>query len=175
MGAKTPCVGGVTTLLVGGKTGAVQEFEVILVAVERGPGCGIRLPFDPKAEFGRGRAPVAVTVDDHAPFRTTTMSYGGVSWIGLRQDQQVAFGVGVGDRVRVTIARDDLPREVNVPDELADALRDAPDAMARFERLSYTHRKEYARWVGEAKRQPTRDARAANAVEMLRRGEHSPG
>jgi uncharacterized protein YdeI (YjbR/CyaY-like superfamily) len=83
--------------------------------------------------------------------------------------------VGVGDRVRVTVDRDDQPRNVKVPDELASALRDAPDAATRFEGLSYTHRKEYARWVGEATRQDTRDARAGKAVDMLRRGVRSPG
>ena len=40
-----------------------------------------------------------------------------------------------------------------------------------FEGLAYTHRKEYAQWVGEAKRQETRDRRAARALEMLGKGQ----
>jgi hypothetical protein len=39
-----------------------------------------------------------------------------------------------------------------------------------FDALSYTHRKEYARWVAEAKKQVTRDPRAAKAIEMLLAG-----
>jgi uncharacterized protein YdeI (YjbR/CyaY-like superfamily) len=33
-----------------------------------------------------------------------------------------------------------------------------------------THRKEYARWIAEAKRDDTRDRRVAQAVQMLRDG-----
>jgi uncharacterized protein YdeI (YjbR/CyaY-like superfamily) len=40
--------------------------------------------------------------------------------------------------------------------------------------LSYTHRKEYARWVGEAKKEQTRMARAAKAVRMLEQGVRTP-
>jgi uncharacterized protein YdeI (YjbR/CyaY-like superfamily) len=45
------------------------------------------------------------------------------------------------------------------------------DAQAAFERLAFTHRKEYARWVAEAKREETRDRRVARALEMLREGQ----
>lgn len=147
----------------------------MLEAADRGPGCGIRLPFDPKGMLGRARAPVTVTVDGHEPFRTTTAVYGGVAWIGLRLDQQRDFGVSVGDRVRVEIRLDDAPREVDMPAELAAALVAAPDAAGYYEELSYTHRKEYARWVGEAKRADTRVSRAAKAVTLMRQGVRTPG
>jgi len=153
----------------------VESFDAVLEAPERGPGCGIRLPFDPKAVLGRARAPVTVTVNGHEPFRTTTAVYGGVAWIGLRQDQQRNFAVGVGDRVRVEVSLDDAPREVALPAELADALARAPDAAQYYEGLSFTHRKEYARWVSEAKHAQTRASRAAKAVTMMREGIRTPG
>lgn len=114
------------------------------------------------------------SVNAHEAFRTTIAAYGGVAWIGLRRDQLRAFGVGVGDRVRVTVARDDAPREVQVPSELAEALTGAPTAARTYQGLSYTHRKEYARWVGEGKRAQTRTARAAKAVTMLEHGVRTP-
>jgi uncharacterized protein YdeI (YjbR/CyaY-like superfamily) len=77
--------------------------------------------------------------------------------------------------VQVRIELDHEPRTVEPPDELAAALRDAPDAAAVYERLSYTHRKEYARWVGSAKRPQTRLDRAARSVQMLRDGISTPG
>lgn len=153
----------------------METFDAVLEAADQGPGCGIRLPFDPKAVLGRARAPVSVTVDGHAPFRTTTAVYGGVAWIGLRLDQQRDFGVGVGDRVRVEVALDDAPREVELPAELADALAGAPDAARYYEGLSFTHRKEYTRWVGEAKKADTRSSRAAQAVTMMRERVRTPG
>jgi uncharacterized protein YdeI (YjbR/CyaY-like superfamily) len=44
-----------------------------------------------------------------------------------------------------------------------------------FEGLSYTHRKEYCRWIAEAKKEETRARRLARAVEMLREGVRTPG
>jgi hypothetical protein len=152
----------------------VPEFEAVLEAAERGPGCAIRLPFDAKAVLGSGRAPVVVSINRGETFRTTIAAYGGVGWIGLRRDQQLAFGIGVGDRVHVAVARDGAPREVRVPPELATALAGAPQAARTYEGLSYTHRNEYARWVGEAKKEQTRAARATRAVRMLEQGVHTP-
>jgi uncharacterized protein YdeI (YjbR/CyaY-like superfamily) len=37
--------------------------------------------------------------------------------------------------------------------------------------MAFTHRKEYARWVAEAKREETRQRRAQQALEMIRAGE----
>jgi len=59
---------------------------------------------------------------------------------------------------------------VDVPGALAAALAADPQAAASFERMAFTHRKEYARWIAEAKRAETRQRRAAQAVEMIRAG-----
>jgi Bacteriocin-protection, YdeI or OmpD-Associated/Domain of unknown function (DUF1905) len=153
----------------------MPTFEAVLEAADRGPGCAIRLPFDPKAEFGRARAPVRVTIGAADPFPTTIAVYGGVAWIGLRKDQQASMGVIPGDAVDVVVELDDQPRTVDVPAELRAALDAAPVASSAFEGLSYTHRKEYCRWVGDAKREQTRMDRAARAVTMLRDGVRTPG
>ena len=47
--------------------------------------------------------------------------------------------------------------------------------LAAFEKLSYTHRKEYCRWITEAKKEETRVARLTKAVEMLKKGIKTPG
>jgi uncharacterized protein YdeI (YjbR/CyaY-like superfamily) len=59
---------------------------------------------------------------------------------------------------------------VVLDEELANAL--AADAQARdaFDRLAYTHRKDYARWIDESKRDETRQQRVARALELLREG-----
>ena len=45
-----------------------------------------------------------------------------------------------------------------------------PAARTAYEGLAYSHRKEYAVWVGEAKRPETRARRAAQALSMLAEG-----
>jgi uncharacterized protein YdeI (YjbR/CyaY-like superfamily) len=62
-------------------------------------------------------------------------------------------------------------REVEVPAALATALDTDPAAKAVFEGLAFTHRKEYARWIEEAKREETRERRVAQALEMIRAGQ----
>ena len=51
---------------------------------------------------------------------------------------------------------------------LAQALEADPEAKAAFEALSFTHRKEHARAVAEAKKPETKARRVAKTLEMLR-------
>ena len=118
---------------------------------------------------------VALPFDVRETFRTTTMPYGGVDYVGLNRKVRKGASVNPGDRISVELERDTEPREVDVPPELAQALVGDAAAKAAFDRLSYTHRKEYARWTSEAKREETRERRLAKAVEMLRAGVRTPG
>ena len=151
--------------------------QAFIAVVESGDGRGaaLRLPFDAKAVFGRARSPVWVSIQGGEPFGTTIAIYGGVGWIGLRKAQLAELGVEVGDAVAVTVEPDDSPREVDIPAELAATLHSSHDAELAYQALSFTHRKEYARWVAEAKRPETRKARAAKAIEMLNDGVRTPG
>ena len=144
-----------------------QRFTAALEGVPAG-GAGVRLPFDPREEFGKARAPVRVSIGAHPPFITTVMVYSGVAWVGLRKGQVAEMSLNPGDQVDVLVELDDAPREVEVPDELAAALGADPDARAAFERLSFTHRKEYAKWVAEAKRPATKADRAAKTLQRLK-------
>src|SRR5690606_15559437 len=67
----------------------------------------------------------------------------------------------------------DRPREVEVPEDLAEALAPHAEARAFFDGLSYTHRKEYVQWIAAAKRPETRRRRIEKAVAMLRDGRKS--
>lgn len=137
-------------------------------------------PFGPAAAFvltdgqveaigGGKRAPVRVTVGERsARLRLAVM--GGDNVLGLSKAARRDLGIDIGDDVTVRIELDDAPREVEVPAELAAAWADRSDVAAAFQRLSYTHRREYAEWVGSAKQQATRDRRAATAVERLADG-----
>ena len=83
--------------------------------------------------------------------------------------------MGAGDRVTVELELDAAPREVEPPSDLAAALDAEPRLRAFFDGLSFTHRREYAEWVTDAKREETRRRRVARAVEMLRDGIRTPG
>jgi uncharacterized protein YdeI (YjbR/CyaY-like superfamily) len=73
-------------------------------------------------------------------------------------------------RVDPLARRNTARRDVELPQTLADALAADSAARAGFDQLAYTHRKEYARWISEAKRDETRKRRIAEALELLRKG-----
>jgi hypothetical protein len=137
----------------------------------RGPAAAVILDDEQVAAIGEGakRFPVAATINGYT-WRTTVVRMHGEFMLGLNRAVREAAGVEAGDTVDVEIVLDAAPREVEVPPALADALAGDDEARAGYERLSYTHRKEYARWIEEAKREETRDRRLAQALERLRQG-----
>jgi hypothetical protein len=134
---------------------------------------GIEVPFDVRSLWGEARPPVRGTVNG-VPFRSRLMVYGGVTWLGLRNELRSEAGISDGDSVDVELDRDDAPREVEVPAELAAALASDSVAGGVYESLSFTHRREYAEWIGDAKKEETRTRRVAKALEMLREGVKHP-
>jgi hypothetical protein len=60
--------------------------------------------------------------------------------------------------------------EAKVPAELAAALKKNRKAAAAFERFPPGHRREYAEWIGEAKRDETKAKRVDQAVEWIAEG-----
>ena len=57
-----------------------------------------------------------------------------------------------------------------MPEALAAALAADPEAKASFDHMAFTHRKEYARWIADAKQEQTRQRRLGQALEMIRVG-----
>jgi hypothetical protein len=149
-----------------------QRFEATLE--QHGSGTVVVVPFDLKEAFGSGRPPVRATVNGYS-FRTTLFTMSGRALLGLNREVREAAGVEAGQEVSVELERDDEPRAVEVPRDLASALEADPAVRETFDGLSYTHRKEYVRWIEDAKRDETRTRRVAKAVEMLREGVKTPG
>jgi Bacteriocin-protection, YdeI or OmpD-Associated/Domain of unknown function (DUF1905) len=139
--------------------------------VPRGPAAAVVLDDKHVAAVGEGakRFPVVATINCYS-WRTTVTRMRGEFLLGLNRAVRQEAGVEAGDTVEVKLDLDSAPREVEVPEALANALAGDSDARAAFDRLAYTHRKEYARWIDEAKRDKTRQQRVAQALEMLRQG-----
>jgi len=87
--------------------------------------------------------------------------------IGVNKGHRAAE-IAVGDRFDVVVALDEEPRVVEVPTDLAEALAADDAVQAAFDKLSYTHRREYVEWIAEAKRTATRARRPAETVERAR-------
>jgi Bacteriocin-protection, YdeI or OmpD-Associated/Domain of unknown function (DUF1905) len=137
--------------------------------VPRGAAAAVVLDDEQAAAVGEGakRFAVVATVNGYT-WRTTVSRMRGEFLLGLNRAVRQEAGVEAGDTVEVELELDTAPREVEVPEALANALAGDSGARAAFERLAYTHRKEYVRWIDEAKRDETRQRRLAEALERLR-------
>lgn len=90
--------------------------------------------------------------------------------VGFRKEVRAqAGGVQDGDAVTIEIARDDAPRTVAIPADLAAALHADPVVRAASDAHVLHHRKEWGAAVGDAKRPETRARRIAQAVAAARR------
>jgi hypothetical protein len=133
---------------------------------ESGSGSGGHLIEVPDAVVaklgGGGRIPVRVTFDG-VPYRGSIVRYRGTTMIGVTKAVIAEAGVSVGDTLDIVATNDDATREVEVPEDLAEALRSKRLTEA-WEALSFTRRKELAAAIGEAKRPETRTNRLEQAL-----------
>jgi hypothetical protein len=137
----------------------------------RGPAAAVVLADDQVAEVGEGALafPVVATINGYT-WRGRVSRMRGEHLLGMSREVRQGAGVEAGDTVEVEVVLDTGSREVDVPAELAAALAADAAAAARFDALAYTHRKEFARWVGDAKKVETRARRVEQAIEMLHAG-----
>ena len=92
----------------------------------------------------------------------------GTYCLGVLKSIQEAAGVGFGDSITIELELDTAPRTVAMPIDLANATAHDLEAMAAWEALSFTNKKEMARSLDGAKRPETRERRLAAALESLR-------
>jgi hypothetical protein len=151
---------------------AMGEIRLTGELVARGPAAAFVLDDEQVATVGEGakRYPVVATVNGYT-WRTSVARMGGEFLIGLNKEVRTGAGVQAGDTVTLELTLDPEPRTVELPSVLAEALDADPKAKAIYDGLAFTHRKEYARWIAEAKRDDTRERRVAKALEMLHGGE----
>jgi hypothetical protein len=135
-----------------------------------GGGAFVEVPFDVEAAFGSKRPKVKALIEG-VPYRgiLTRMGTDSHLLIILKEIRE-QVGKTFGDEVTISVELDTEPRLIEVPAELKEAFKTEKEAKAFFEKLSYTHRREYVNWINEAKREETRQNRISKTIEMLKQG-----
>ena len=153
-----------------------------------GGGAYVEIPFDVEKAFGPKKPKVKATIDG-IPYRGTlvrTPALPGTCARGkcapgasvgtechlllILKSIRVQTGKTFGDEVHLTVEADTSPRVVKLPEGLKRAFQTEKEAKAFFEKLSYTHQKEYVTWINDAKKEETRQARVIKTIEMLKKG-----
>jgi hypothetical protein len=148
-----------------------QPVRIRAVLQPRGPAAAVVLTDEQLAAIGGGKKtpPVRVTVNGNT-FDGRIGRMGGETLLGFNKAVRAACGVEAGDEVDVEVVLAEGPPAIDVPEDLAAALARDDAARTAFDGLAPSHRKEFARWVGEAKRPETRERRVAETLTMLREG-----
>jgi hypothetical protein len=145
--------------------------------IEAGDGGGayVLFPYDTEKEFAtRAKVPVKATFNG-VPYTGSLMKYGhALHMLGVLKGIREQIGKGPGDTIEVVVWKDEEIRTVEVPAQF-EKLMKKEGLLPVFKNLSYTHRKEYCRWITEAKRDETRSKRLEKAIEMLKKGVRTPG
>jgi uncharacterized protein YdeI (YjbR/CyaY-like superfamily) len=138
----------------------------------RGPAAAVVLTDEQVALLAGGpKTPaVTVTVNGRHTFAGRVGRMAGENLVGLNKAVRTAAGVEAGDVVDVVLVAEAAPRAVDVPDDLAAALAEAGAAEA-FAALAPSHRKEWVRWVEEAKKAETRAKRVAETAARVAQGQ----
>lgn len=133
-----------------------------------GNNVGIVVPEDVVLGFDHGkRVPVVVTIDGGYSYRSTITSMGGQYLISFNAQTRKATGRGAGDEVEVTLEFDDKPRTVELPEMLAAALADDPEAARAWAALSYSKQRQHAEPIAAAKTDETRQRRLTKTLDDL--------
>ena len=131
---------------------------------------GIEIPVTVVNRLGAGKRPaVRVTINGFT-YRSTVASMDGRFMVGVSARNRAGAKVAGGDVVDVDIELDTAPREVDVPRDLAAALKKDPKAKATFESLSYSNQNWHVVSIAGAKTEETRQRRIAKSVAALREG-----
>ena len=133
-------------------------------------GAFVAIPFDVEQVFGKKRVKVKAWINGE-PYRGTLVRMGEPYHVLIvLKEIRAKIGRSFGDEVEVIFEEDDELRLVSPPPDLEEALKQNPQAETFFRQLSYTHQKEYVRWIEDSKREATRRVRVSKAIEMLVQG-----
>ncbi|MEA4901405.1 DUF1905 domain-containing protein [Desulfitobacterium sp.] len=81
----------------------VYTFEAEIKKVPDIDGAYVEIPFDVKAEFGKGRVPVIATFDGEVYEGSLVKMKTPCHIIGIRKDIRAKIGKQPGDRIKVTL------------------------------------------------------------------------
>lgn len=145
-----------------------KRFRAVLEKDTDSSATAIALPFNVEKAYGsRGRVPVRGTLNGFA-FRSSVFPMGGgCHWLVVNRDMREGAKIKAGETISVMMERDDEPRVITPPKDFARALAANKVALAAWDKLSYTHRKEYAKAIEEAKKPETRARRIEKAIAAL--------
>ncbi len=95
---------------------------------------------------------------------------GGCHGMAVNRSMRDGAKAKAGEVVDVVIERDQEARTVEAPPELKKELAKSKKAQERWEKLAFTHKKEMAISIRDAKQEETKKRRLAKVMQVLKTG-----
>lgn len=132
----------------------------------------VNFPFSTEELFGKkGQVKIKALFDGSIHYRGSLAKMkSDCHRLGLTQEVRQQLGKTFGDRVSVQLWEDKEERIVEIPEDVQNVFDTHPQAFDLYQKMSYTHRKEYMRWITEAKKPETRENRKVKMIEMILAG-----
>ena len=144
--------------------------------LERPPGVGtwtfLTIPFDAVEEYGiKGQIRVKGTINGKA-YGSSLLPHGdGSHYLVVGKPIRDSVGVTEGTLVQVVLECDTQPRKVSLPKDFRQALSQDIKVRSAFNKLPFSHQKEYVEWIESAKKPETRLRRINNSMSRISAGE----
>ncbi|WP_294300351.1 YdeI/OmpD-associated family protein [uncultured Chryseobacterium sp.] len=153
------------------KTESVQ-FKAIIQQNGKMNAAFVEFPFSTKELFNKkGQVKIKAIFDEKVEYRGSLAKMKSeCHFLILTQEVRKQLGKTFGDEVSVSLLEDKEERIVEIADDIALVFNENPEAKALFKNMSYTHKKEYIRWIEEAKNPETREARKTKMITMILAG-----
>jgi len=129
----------------------------------------VEFPFSTEELFNKkGQVKIKALFDNRIEYRGSLAKMKSDCHIlGLTQEVRKQLDKTFGDEVSVSLIEDKEERMVEIAGDIASVFNENPDAKGLFNKMSYTHKKEYIRWIEEAKKPETRENRKIKMIQMI--------
>jgi bifunctional DNA-binding transcriptional regulator/antitoxin component of YhaV-PrlF toxin-antitoxin module len=136
---------------------------------QEGGGAFVEFPHNVEELYGvKGRVPVNVTFDG-IPYRGSMVKMGSERHLLLiLKEIRERLGKDRGDKLRVTVELDEAARVVALAPYVEAAYKKA-GVLKNYRSMSYSHQREYALWIEEAKQPETRLRRVEKSIAELQK------
>lgn len=143
------------------------KFAAVLEETDGG-GVFVAFPYDVKKEFGvAGRVPIKATIDGEKYTGSLVKYATPFHFLLVLKSIREKIQKKPGDTVNIVLERDTSVRTVEIPTAFKTLLQ-KNKLLSFFEKMSYTHQKEWVKWITEAKKTPTKERRILQAIEQLK-------
>ncbi|WP_213277641.1 YdeI/OmpD-associated family protein [Chryseobacterium indologenes] len=145
------------------------EFSAIIKQNGEMNAAFVEFPFSTEELFNKkGQVKIKALFDGNVEYRGSLAKMKSDCHIlGLTQEVRKQLGKTFGDEVSVSLTEDKEERVVEIAEDIVSVFNENPEAKTLFDKMSYTHKKEYIRWIEEAKKPQTRENRKIKMIQMI--------